>query len=69
MALKAELTGLKAMNSGAVTGAAGLQQITYTVAGNMVIIPTLATAGQAIRMQNDCVGKLIGIIEKLLEKS
>ena len=68
MQLKAEIAGLKGLASGAVAGAAGLQQVAYPISGNIVVIQPLASAGQAIRLQNDCIVKLVGIIEKLLDK-
>jgi len=65
--LKNEIMALKAMVPSAASHAAGLQQSAYPVTGTVVNIQSLPMAALAIRAQNDCILKLVTIVEKLLD--
>ena len=66
--LKAELAGIKAMISGSTSSTSLLSQSSFPAAGGIVIIPSLPMAAQAFRAQSECMEKLAGLIDKLIEK-
>ena len=61
-----ELMGIKGMLSGVNSQISGLNVTMYPVAGPNVIINSLPMAGNAIRTQNECIDKLLRVIDKLL---
>ena len=67
--LKNELTIIKSILPTVTGMTAGLNQSTFPVAGPMVMIPALPQAAQAIKLQNDCVMRIVALIEKVIEES
>jgi hypothetical protein len=65
--LQAEVMTTKAMLSGVTGFTAALQQTSFSVAGPMVMIPSLPMAAQAIKAQNDAIAKLASVVEKILD--
>jgi len=64
----AELSVVKAMLSPVSGQLGGLSSPVYPVAGNMVNLPGLPMAANAIKIQNDSIDKLVRVIEKLVDK-
>ena len=64
-----ELSVVKSLISSVNSQIGGLSMNSFPVTGNMIMIPALPMAGNAIRMQSDCIEKLIKVIEKVIDKS
>lgn len=67
MSLKGEISMLKSLASGISSQTSGLNNAVYPVTGPMVTIPGLPMAGQAIKIQNDVITKLLTLVEKLID--
>ncbi len=67
--LKAELSLIKGMIPAAASMTATMQQSTFPVAGSMVNIHSLPMAAQAIKLQNDSLTKIVGLLEKIVDAS
>ena len=67
--LNAEISTLKSLLPGAISNTSALQQTAYPVTGPIVVITSLPMAAQAIKAQNDCILKLLNIVEKFLKES
>ena len=67
-ALIAELLGLKVMMN-AATPTGTLHQGTFPVNGTTVTIPHLPSMAFALQQQNDCMLKLAGLLQKVIEAS
>ena len=64
-----ELAMIKGLMGGVTSSLGLLNSTTYPVAANMVVIPGMPAAANAIRLQNNCIEKLIQVIEKLVPKA
>ena len=67
--LLGELNVAKMQFSAVSSQISGLNMNSFPVVGNMVMIPALSMAGNAMRMQSECIEKLIKVIEKVIEKA
>ena len=67
MSLKGEISMLKGLASGVSSQTSGLNNAVYPVTGPMVTIPGLPMAGQAIKLQNDIITKLLTVLEKVID--
>ena len=67
MNLKAEISMLKSLASGVSAQTSALNTANYPVAGPMIVIPALPMAGQAIKIQNDVITKLLTVLDKVID--
>jgi hypothetical protein len=67
MKFKSDLMTAKGMLMSTSGQIASLNMSTYPVAGDMVIIPSLPMAAQAMKSQNDAMTKVMEMLEKLID--
>ena len=67
MTLKSEIAMLKGLASGVTAQTSALNTANFPVAGPMIVIPALPMAGQAIKMQNDIITKLLTLLDKVID--
>jgi len=66
--IKAELSGIRAINSVATGMAGSLNQTVFPVTGPVVNIPSFGSISIIMKNQNDAVDKLIALVDKLLDE-
>ena len=66
-AYKAELMGLKAQLAGSSAAISQLSQAAYPVVGNMAMIHSLPLAANGLSMQADAVGRLMSLLERIVD--
>jgi hypothetical protein len=67
MTFKSEIAMLKGLVSGVSAQTGTMNNANFPVTGPMVVIPALPMAGQAIKLQNDVLTKLISLVEKVID--
>jgi hypothetical protein len=67
MKLKSDAMALKGLLAAVSGQIAPLNMTTYPVAGDVVTIPSLPMAGQAIKTQNDALTRIAEMLEKLVD--
>lgn len=67
--LKNEISVLKGLVPAAVALTGSMQQAAYPIAGPVVTIPALPMAAQAIKAQNDCLLRIVNLLEKMIDES
>ena len=67
ISLKSEIAMLKSLASAVNAQTSALNVATFPVTGPMVTIPGLPMAGQAIKLQNDVITKLLALLEKVID--
>jgi hypothetical protein len=65
--LKMEATAAKGMMASVSGQVATLNLTTFPVAGNIVTIPSLPMAAQAIKIQSDALIRIAETLEKLID--
>lgn len=63
---KAELSVIKAMVSATAANTSLLSQTAFPIAGPVLMIPSLAMAGEAFRLQKESMEKLVTLVEKVI---
>ena len=66
---KGELSVIKAFVSSTASKTSSLSQTAFPIAGPVVIIPSLAMAGEAFRVQKEAMEKLVDLLEKVINAS
>lgn len=66
---KAELSMIKSMISSTASSTSTLAQTTFPIAGPVLVIPSLAMAGEALRIHKESVEKLTDLLEKVINAS
>ena len=67
MNLKAEISMLKSLASAVNSQTSVMNSATFPVVGPVVTIPALPAAGQAIKIQNDVITKLLTVLDKVID--
>jgi len=63
---KAELIVIKSMVSATAGNASALSQTVFPIVGQVLVIPSLAMAGEALRIQKESMEKLATLLEKVI---
>ena len=63
---KAELSVIKSFISSTASTTSGLSQTAFPIAGPVVIIPSLAMAAEAFRIQKESIEKLVTLLDKVI---
>jgi hypothetical protein len=67
--LKNEVAVLKSLVVGANSLTGGLHQTTFPVLGPVVNVPTMPMIANAFKAQNDCLAKILDLLNKMLDEA
>ena len=63
---KAELSVIKSFISSTAANTSLLSQTVFPIAGPVLVIPSLAMAGEALRIQKESMEKIVTLLEKII---